>query len=274
MVQIITDSSSDLPEELLRKYNVHVVPLTVKIDGREYREGIDITAQEFQYKMLNSRELPVTSQPSPALFSKAFQELSEKGEVLCLTLSSRLSGTFQSASLAKNITGLKVEIFDTLAGSLGHGLQILKAAELVAAGLTLPEIIEKLSVYRKEMNILILLDTLENIVKGGRLSKFQGSLAKILDIKVLLQGAGGAVELLEKVRGKKKFLQRVIEIIGERGNNLSDRVFGITHVDNEEDARFLQEAIMEKFKPKDVIVNHMGSTMGTYAGKGGIIVAF
>lgn len=274
MLQIMTDSASDLPVELLRKYNVHVVPLTVKIGGQEYREGVDITAQQFQRKMLNNSELPVTSQPSPALFSEAFQELSKKGEVLCLTLSSKLSGTFQSANLAKNITGLKVEIFDTLAGSLGQGLQILKAAELVATGFTLQEIIEKLSVYRREMNILILLDTLENIVKGGRLSRFQGSLAKILDIKVLLQGVDGAVELLEKIRGKKKFLQRVIEIIGAKSNDLSNRVFGITHVDNEQDAQFLQATIMEKFKPKGVIVNHMGSTMGTYAGKGGIIIAF
>jgi len=274
MLQIITDSASDLPEDLLRKYHVHVVPLTVNIDGREYREGIDITPREFQQKMLDSSELPLTSQPSPDLFSKAFQELSEKGEVLCLTLSSKLSGTFQSAYLAKNITGLKVEIFDTLAGSLGQGLQILKTAELIAAGFTLREIIGKLSTYRREMNILILLDTLENIVKGGRLSRFQGSLAKILNIKVLLQGVDGAVELLEKIRGKKKFLQRVIEIIGERGSDLSNRFFGITHVDNEEDAQFLKMEIMEKYQPKDVIINYMGSTMGTYAGKGGIIIAF
>jgi DegV family protein with EDD domain len=274
MLQIITDSASDLPEEIIRKYEIHVVPLTVKIDDQEFREGIDLTPQEFQVKMLQSRELPVTSQPPPALFSKAFQDLAEKGELLCLTLSSKLSGTFHSAVLARKETGLKVEIFDTLAGSLGQGLQAIKAAEFAGQGLALPEIIEKLSQYRKEMNILILLDTLENIVKGGRLNTFQGSLAKILNVKVLLQGVEGAVEILEKVRGKRRFLERVIEVIGERGHNLSERVFGITHVDNMEDVQYLKEAIMNRYKPKDVLVNYMGSTMGTYAGKGGIIIAF
>lgn len=136
------------------------------------------------------------------------------------------------------------------------------------------DIIEKLKEYRKEMNILILLDTLENIVKGGRLTKFQGSVAKLLDIKVLLHGVEGAVEILEKVRGRKKFLQRVIDVIGERCSDFSDKIFGITHVDNEEDALFLKQAIMEKYRPKDVIINYMGSTMGTYAGKGGIIISF
>ncbi|MDO6354053.1 DegV family protein [Caloramator sp. CAR-1] len=99
-------------------------------------------------------------------------------------------------------------------------------------------------------------------------------MAKLLDIKVLLHGVEGAVELLEKVRGRKKFLQRVIDVIGERCSDFSDKIFGITHVDNEEDALFLKQAIMEKYKPKDVIINYMGSTMGTYAGKGGIIISF
>lgn len=274
MIHIVTDSAADLPADILKEHNIHVVPLTVKIDGVEYRERIDLSPLEFQQKMLSSRELPVTSQPSPYNFFNVFQELSKKGQVLCLTLSSKLSGTFQSACVAKNMLGEKVKVYDTLAGSLGQGIQVIKAAKWAAEGLSIDEIIKRLDAVRREMNILILLDTLENIVKGGRLSKFQGSLAKVLDIKVILHAVEGAVEVLEKVRGKKRFLMRAVEVISERGKDFSEKIFGITHLDNEEDANFLKGVIEERFNPKEVIVGPMGSTMGTYAGKGGIIISF
>lgn len=274
MVQIITDSSSDLPEELIKEYDIRVVPLTITIDDHEYAEGVDIKPLEFYREMAKASSLPKTSQPSPASFVQAFNDLAHKGELLCLTISSKLSGTYQSACLGKELTDLKVSIFDTLGGSLGHGLQILRAAELAKQGLSLNEILEKLAIYRDEMNILVLLDTLENIVKGGRLSKFQGSLAKLLDLKILLQGVEGSVEMLEKIRGKKKFYQRVLDIIGERREDFSDRIFGITHVDNMEDAEYLRKEIIARYNPQGVIINYMGATMGTYAGQGGIIISF
>ncbi len=274
MLQIITDSSADLPALIIEKYNIHVVPLTIIIDGKEYTEGIDLTPLDFYQKMLNSPALPKTSQPSPLTFARIFEELSSKGHLLCLTLSSKLSGTYQAACLGNDISGGKATVFDTLAGSLGHGLQIIKAAELAAQVLPIEKIVEKLKIYRDDMNIFILLDTLDNIVKGGRLNKFSGMLAKVLDMKILLHNVEGAVEMLEKIRGKKKFLLRVIDYIGERKEDFSECIFGITHVDNLEDAELLKKAIIEKYHPKGVIINYMGSTMGTYAGKNGIILSF
>jgi len=275
LVQIVIDSSADLPEEIREKLNIHTVPLTVTIDGIEYAEGVNITPQEFYEKMSKATELPKTAQPSPAAFSKVFKQIASLGDsILCLTISSKLSGTYQSAIMAKEMEPVDATIFDTRAGSLGHGLQAIRAAELAAQGCSREEILSELKEYRQNMTILILLDTLENIVKGGRLSKFQGSLAKILNIKVLLQGVEGAVELVEKIRGKKRFLDRVLEIIGQKGEDLSDRRFGITHLNNIKDAEFLKNEIIKRFNPKDVIINYMGPTMGTYAGSGGIIISF
>jgi DegV family protein with EDD domain len=274
MLQLITDSSADLPKDLLEKYNISVVPLTIHLEGKEYQEGVDITPQDFAQKMLHSTELPKTSQPTPTAFANMFKALSDKGQLLCLTISSGLSGTCQSACLAKEMSGTDATIFDTLSGSLGHGLQVLKAAKLAAQGLSLEKILEALKEYRSNMNVLILLNTLENIVKGGRLSKFQGSIAKILDIKVLLEGIDGKVELLEKIRGKRKLLQRTLEMIGERKKDFSEVVFGITHLDNPEDAEYLKNEIIKRFHPKEVLINYMGATMGTYAGKGGVIVSW
>lgn len=274
MIRLVTDSSADLPKELLDKYNISVVPLTINIDGKEYLEGVDLMPQEFYEKMCNGKELPKTSQPSPATFADFFKTLSGKGPILCLTISSGLSGTYQSACIGRDMSGQDVTVFDTLAGSLGHGLQLIEARKLAKQGLSIDKIVEFLDEFRRRSNILILLDTLENIVKGGRLSKFQGSIAKILDIKVLLEGVEGKVEIIEKTRGKRRFLMRTIDIIGERKRDFSDTVFGITHIDNLKDAEFLRDKIIKRYKPKDVIINYMGATMGTYAGKGGMIVSF
>ncbi len=215
MIRIISDSSADLPKELMMKYNISVVPLNVSIGNQNYLEGIDLTPAEFFTKMFSTDELPKTSQPSPATFADAFSQFDENDDLLCLTISSGLSGTYQSACMGKDLaSATNVTVFDTLAGSLGHGLQIIRAAELALKGYTIEEIVADLTSYREKMNILVLLDTLENIVKGGRLSKFQGSLAKILNIKVILERVtGGKVEILEKVRGKKRFQKRALEII-------------------------------------------------------------
>lgn len=274
MIKIITDSTSDLPEEIIKKYNIRVVPLTVTVDGKDYVEGVEITPQEFYQKMYRANSLPKTSQPSTASFAKVFKELSEKGQLLCLTMSSKLSGTYQSACIAKEMSRSEVTVFDSLGGSLGQGIQILRAARLSSLGFSLEQIVEKLRVYREEMQILILLNTLENIVKGGRLSKFQGTLASVLNIKILLEGLDGAVHMLEKVRGQKKAIQRILDIIGERRKDFSDRVFGITHVDNPDDAEFFKKSIIERYNPKEVLVNQMSATLATYAGKGGLIISF
>lgn len=274
MVRLVTDSSADLPKEILNRYNISVVPLTVNIDGREYLEGVDLLPQEFCEKMLHSTELPKTSQPSPEAFKDCFKALLGEGPILCLTISSGLSGTYQSACIGRDMVDADVTVFDTLAGSLAHGLQLIEAERLAEEGCSIEDIVQFLEEYRKRSNILILLDTLENIVKGGRLSKFQGTVSKVLNIKVLLEGIDGKVKIIDKVRGRKKFINRVIDIIGERKKDFSDTVFAITHVDNLEGAELVKDKIIERYNPKDVIINYMGATMGTYAGNGGMIISF
>ena len=277
MIQIITDSSADLPTELIEKYDIHVVPLTVNIDGKEYLDGIELSSQEFYKKMATAKTLPKTSQPPAATFIKTFQNLTSKGELLCINISSKLSGTYQTACLAKEMSGIDVTVFDTWAATLGQGLQVIKAAMLAEKGFSCTEIVDKLTQYRNNMTILILLDTLENIVKGGRLSKFQGSLAKLLNIKVLLAGVEGAVVMMERMHGRKKALQRVMEIINDKVQETKEiptNMFSISHCNNIKDAEFLKNQIMEKYRPCDVIVNDMGTTIATYAGQGGMVISF
>jgi DegV family protein with EDD domain len=276
MVKIITDSSCDLPESLLKQYDISVVPLIIKLNDIEYLEGVDLTSEDFFHRMFSSPELPKTSQPSPSSFAEVFLKLAktEDQELLCLTISSGLSGTNQSANIGREMAEVNVTVFDTLAGSLGHGLQVIRAAELAQEGHSIKDIIRALEEYRDQMTILIMLDTLENIVKGGRLNRFQGSLAKILNIKVILQGNHGEVEILEKVRGRKKVHQRLFDIIKSKKSDFSTTVFGITHTGNLEEAEQIREEIQKQFQPKDILFHYMGAAMGTYAGKGGMIISF
>jgi DegV family protein with EDD domain len=275
MLQLVTDSSCDLPEELVKRYNIHIVPLTVNIDGVIYRENVDISPKEFYEKMKKSRNLPRTSLPTPTSFSDVFKKLSQSGPVLCITISSGLSGTYQSACHGKELSGANVTVFDSLGGSLGHGLQVLKAAKLAESGHPLEKIVNELEKYRSGLNILILLNTLDNIVKGGRLSRFQGSLGKLLDIKILLHNdKEGKVVLQAKARGKKKFMDTVLDKIIKLCPDMTSVDVGITHLDNLEDAEFIKKELMVKCHARSVLINDMGVTMATYAGEGGMIVSF
>ena len=271
---MVTDSSCDLPKELLEEYGVEVISLSVAIDGREFHEGVDISPHEFYGKMARSAQLPKTSQPSPAAFVEAFEAASADGPVLCLTMSSKLSGTYEAACLAAELSEADVSTFDSLTGSLGLGLQVLKACELAKAGCDASQAIAALSAYRGEMTTLVLLNTVENIVKGGRLSRFQGSVSKILDIRVLLRDADGAVVPMEKVHGRRRLMEHAVETVRKIRPDLSDRDVGITHFNNPEDAEALRMALDEQCHPRGFIINDMGSTMATYAGEGGMIVAF
>ena len=158
-------------------------------------------------------------------------------------------------------------------GSLAHGFQVIRAAELAKKGHTMDQIVEELTEHREKMNIIILLDSLENLVKGGRLNKFTGTLAKFLNIKIILKGEKGKVEILEKVRGTKKFQKRAIDVIHERKADFSNTIIGITHTGNLENVEAIKSEL-QQLNPKDIIVDYMGGTMGTYAGKGGMIISF
>jgi len=266
-----------LPDEYLKEHNISFVPLTVRFDDeKEYREKIDICPEEFYQKMLVSNTLPKTAQPSPASFLKVFEEVASPGdEILCITISSKLSGTFQSATVAKNMTSIPVTVFDSLAASPGHALQIMKAVELRNTGYGIDEIVSELAKYRdSEMKIFIYFKTLENIVKGGRITRFQGTLAKVMNIKLICEGIKGEVVPLEKVRGDKRALERLLTIIGQQKEDFSDTVFYLTHTGNLEESEYIKSELIKRYGPKEVLIYPTGSTVGTYTGPGGIIITF
>lgn len=277
-IKLVTDSSCDLPPEVARDYDIEVVPLSVTFeDGSTFTEGVDITPEGFWERLEGSRELPKTSRPSPEAFAGVFREaLSRYSSIIYMGLSSALSGTFESATLAaRNVSGENIHLIDSLTGSLGLGALALKAGEIVRSGLELQPAAEMITRYRDSMSTFFTMDSLENLIKGGRLGRLPGFVGSLLDIKPIGKASpAGRIEILEKVRGRKKSLKRLVDLIEETGTGLQERIVGISHLACPEEALSLKEAIEERFRPQKVILGKIGTTMGTYAGKGGIILSF
>lgn len=274
-MQIITDSSCDLPKEVLDKNNIIVIPLNIEIDGKNYIDGVDLTHEQFYKKMSISKTLPKTSQPSPQNFIDAFKETAKKTkEILCIHLSSKLSGTTNCAIMAKEMVNKKIEIFDSLSGSVGLGMQVLKACEMVRQGVSLERIVEKLKEYRDNMRIIVYLETLENAIKSGRVTRAKGAVANLLNLKAILHVEKGYVKILKTIRGKKRAIKFMLNEMKGKNVDFRDKVIRIAHCNCIEDALALKEEIIKHFNPVQVLITTMGPVIGTHAGQGGLVVCF
>lgn len=277
-VRIITDTSCDLPQSYLEKYNIDMIPLKITFeDGETVLDRVEVSPSLFVEKMAKSKTLPKTSAPDPETFIYSFARgLKECGQVLFVSLSSGLSSTYQTAVLASKMLGSNnICIFDSLTASLGTGIAAIKAARLAAMGLDVHTIAEKLLTMRENREVIFTLDTLENVVKGGRLSKLQGIAGTMLHIKPILRGNyAGIPEIVEKVRGRNKAIHRLVSMLGEiPGLNVSEKIIGVSHVCCPEDAAKLAGEIQDRYHPEErIIVADMGATIGTYAGVGGLMI--
>ncbi|MGE5390735.1 MAG: DegV family protein [Deltaproteobacteria bacterium] len=278
-IQIITDTSCDLPDRQLEQFGIEIIPLKVSFDNQEtFLDRVELSPDLFIKKMTSSRNLPKTSTPDPQTFIDFFEDgLKKQGQVLFVGLSSGLSATCQTARVAsKMLDNEKIKVFDTLTASLGTGIFAIKAAIMAAEGLSLDTIIDRLTALRSSVETIFTLDTLENVVKGGRLSRIEGFAGTILDIKPVLRNdrENGVPYVKDKVRGRKKAIQRLINICEEDlGADIRQRWIGISHVGCEEDARRLADKIEQKYQPVNpIIIAPMSATIGTYAGVGGLMI--
>lgn len=278
-VKILADSACDLPLEFYAKNNVTILPLKVQLDGKEY-EDVRTIEPKTVYDAIRNGTIPKTSQTSPFLFEKVFTEMAEKNEDgIYIAFSSQLSGTYQAAvmildQVKEKYPNFQLTVVDTKCASLGQGLIVREAARL-AANNTPKEIILKDVLFRMEhMEHLFTVEDLEYLAKGGRVSKASAFLGGLLNIKPLLNMEDGKLVPIEKLRGKKKLLHRLIELMKERGDNLQEQVIGISHADNEETAEEVRQMIEEEFHPKEVYISAIGSAIGSHTGAGTISIFF
>jgi DegV family protein with EDD domain len=276
-IRIVTDTSCDLPDEILIKHQIDMIPLKVTFaDGETYLDRLELSPELFVQKMAASRHLPKTAAPDPTTFVEHFEQgLREAGDVLFISLSSGLSGTFQIAQLAQKMLGnAKVRVFDSLSASLGTGIMAVRAAQMAAAGLGIEDIIKELSSTLRTKQNIFTLNTLENVVKGGRLKRIEGLAGDLLHIKPVFLGNNdtGKPELYAKVRGRHKAVKFMVGMLGELVDGLENSVVGITHVHCLADAQHLGQLIAERYNPEAIWISDMSATIGTYAGEGGLMV--
>ena len=273
MIKIICDSMSDVPKEIIEKYGVEIIPLTVIFNGVEYMDGIDITHSQF-YKMLRESEsMPKTSQITYAQFKEVFEKYKDE-EVLYISGSSRASGTYQSAVLAKNDGYDNVYIFDTYNLSMVSGLFVIKACEMREKGYSIEEILNNLNSLKGTEDVIVSVDTLEYLKKGGRISSTKAMLGNLLNVKPILHVEDGLVAQKSQVRGKKQMYSTLVKGIGEKfDNNLEDRTVIIGFGDNEEDFEIVKNKFMEEYKVKDLYCVNIGCAICSHIGPGVLAIS-
>ncbi|AJH82934.1 DegV family protein [Bacillus thuringiensis] len=279
-VKIITDSAADLPVELLQAYDIDLIPLRVYDEAEtEYLDGVTLESVTLLQKM---REGAVyrTSLPSLETFQEKFVSYAKEGNpCIYLAFSSELSGTYQSSVLIKEevketYANLDLEIIDTKCASLGQGLVVLEAAKMAKDGASKEDILKRVDFLMNHMEHIFTVADLQYLVRGGRLSKVAGFIGGLLNIKPILNVEEGKLVPLEKVRGKKKVLGRIVDIMEERGKELKGQTIGITHGDDLETAEALKVLITERFGCEVFIVNTIGAAIGAHTGPGVITLFF
>lgn len=272
MLKIITDSCSDLAAEFLQKHNIGVVPLHLQVDGRDYTPGEDLSTEEALDMIAGARQMPKTSQPSPHAYQQAFDAAPEE-EILCLTLSSELSGSYNAANLAAQSSAKKVTVHDTRQGSFAQGFQVMLAALLNEQGRTLAEIKQALEDFYKKSAIVVILEKYDNAIKGGRMNKYAGKIIEKLNIRGIIEVIDGKVMVVDKARGADKTFQKMIERISGKAEDFSKMFIGIADFQNKEMADKYHETLDKLLHPAQILRGAINPTLGVYCDKGGLVIS-
>ncbi len=275
-IKIICDSLSDVNKEYLEQYDIDVVPLTLILDGKEYRDGIDMKPEEF-YKILREENAyPKTSQATYAQFKEVFEKYTKEGKtVLYISGSSAATGTYQSALMAKNDTCGDIYLYDTNNLTFGAGIFVLRAAQIIQDANNIEEVFEALDEIKEKYILMFSVDTLEYLKKGGRISSTKATVGSLLNIKPILEVKDGLVTQVGQVRGKKNVLNKMFEHVKERlGDDLEQDVVYIGCSDDPKETEKLTQMAKDAFNPKKIGYFTVGTCIGAHSGPGvgGILV--
>lgn len=274
--KIIGDSCTDITEEMKQERMVSLVPLTLTIDGEDFVDDETFNQQIFIEKMKASPECPKSACPSPERY---MQEFSDSEECYVVTLSSRLSGSYNSAVVAKEMyleehPEAKIEIVDSRSASCGQMLIALKLKELKEKGLGFTEVIKSITDFRDTLETKFVLESLENLRKNGRLSRVTFAICNVLNIRPVMGADDGEIIKIDQARGQNKALIRMIEHMEKDVRNAADKIIGIAHCNNRERAEMVKQEILKRIPFKDCIIVNTAGVSTLYANDGGIIVSY
>lgn len=272
-IKIITDSTADLPVKLLAENNIEAMPLLVTMDGNTYRDGTDINLDELLNKMNSMDEFPGTAQINPQRFYDCYKRYLENGyKIVSIHLSSKMSGTYQSACIARNMLETDdIAVIDSCNVTSGLGLLVLKACRLRDEGLDIFQIEREIIRAIPHVKSVLAFETLDNLVKGGRLSKTAGIIGNILGIKPILAVENGEMALKDKVRGSKKAIRYILDYVSKVGIKAGETAI-LLHVHNKDILDILREDLNEE--KREFIECEVGCVVGVHAGPGACGIFF
>jgi DegV family protein with EDD domain len=271
-VGVVTDSSADLPDGVLDRHRIALVPLQVVFGDTTFRDRVELTPKEFYRRLHQAVELPTTSQPTPDDFVRVLRDAREEAdEVVAVLLSASLSGTFGSAQAAVRNAGLSgVHLVDSRSASLGLGMLALRAAELADAGWKGREIARELERVRGQSGMLLTVDRFDNLLRSGRVSRGKAWIGGLLDVKPILSlDAAGQIVPADRVRGRDQVVARVLELLEQRLTPRPEVVrFGVAHAEAPEMAERVRAALVSAYRPRDCFVTLATGVLGAHVGAG------
>ncbi|MFZ7131924.1 MAG: DegV family protein [Eubacteriales bacterium] len=274
---IVVGSSCDFDEYYGNNIKHSTVPFTITIDEKSYVDDGAFTGKKIVEKMKKSIGAIKTACPSPNDFLEKYKDAEH---IFVVTISSKLSGTYNSAMTAKNMYFEQFEdkfihVFDSLSAAIAETMIVIKIKELIDEKHSLKEIVEKVNNYIQELKTIFVLENLDNLIKNGRMSKLTGMFAQFLHIKPILSEDGnGEIKMVDKSRGTKNALKKLVEHIGLQGVVNEDKKLGIVHCNAPDKAQYVKRLIEERYRFKEVIITEANGLSAVYADDGGIIIAY
>ena len=277
-IKIITQSGSDIPKVIAEKYNIHIIPDVIIFGETEYYGGKTITAQEFYKKLAESEQLPTSSQPNIGGFISAYEMYKDYDEILCITVTSKMSGSYNTAVIAAeefNEVGhnAKVTVFDSAQVSFGMVIMLVKAAKMAEQGMECSEIISNLEKMKNNIGVYFVLASLENARKGGRVGKIRTLAADMLKLKPVLKFDEGVVSDIGVVKNFEQGLCKIAEKFRTMADMENSECY-VFHSDNEDGAQALAKKIQSIKPDLKIIMDYVGPVIGIYTGKGCAGIAF
>ncbi|MDQ0352968.1 DegV family protein with EDD domain [Alkalibacillus filiformis] len=279
-IQFMVDGGADLPQGFAEKFNIKEIPLNIHFNDGVYKAGVELTTDQYYEKFNAMEDIPKTSAPSPNDFYEAFKEVDTNTPILLLSLTKNLSATYQNAVIGRDMIldeepDREIEIVNTKTASCGVTLLLNEAIKMKLKNVDFHEIVNQTKENVEKTVTLFSLKTVENLIKGGRLDKFRGTIAKTLNIKLLMKASDeGEIEVTEKIRGEKKALRRLIEQIGEYSKTLEGKTIVMSQGNCESRAQKLMSQIKEQYNQEEDYTVEMGPLVANYAGEGGIVISF
>lgn len=274
-VKIVTDSSCTMEKSLRDELNIHMMPLSIMVDGVVYPDDDHLPGEKFMDMMANAKALPKTSQPPIGEFVELYDRLGEDGsEVISIHMTKGLSGTVEAARQASNLSSSKVTVIDSDFTDQGLSFQVIQAAKLAQAGAGVPEILAEIERVKQNTKLYIGISILDNLVKGGRISRTTGLLSNIFNMKVVMDFENTELIPVAKGRGVKTFNKWFDELKSELSKIPNVRQIGISHADGLELANGFKEGLQAIFKDMDIPVLHTNPVIATHTGKNAFAIMY